>query len=54
MGRVREKSLVADGSTNGVFAGKELLRHHFVDDRDRRMRGVVSFGKEAPAEETRL
>src|ERR1700734_1298874 len=54
MKRVARESLIADGLTNGVFAGKELLRHHFVDDHDWKMRAVVSFGKEAPAEETRL
>jgi hypothetical protein len=54
MERADRENLIADHLSNWVLVVKELPRHSPIDDRNREMRAVVRFGKEAPAEKPRL
>ena len=54
MERTGRENLISDGLSNWVLAVKELLCHSPVDDDNGGMGGVVSFGKETPAEKPGL
>src|ERR1700761_3950675 len=46
--------VVVDGLADGILAGKIFSRQRLVNERDSRLRSIVSFGKESPPYQIRF